>query len=285
MGKIFIKIRDEIIYGGHLQCLGVSGIVYISSILLNFDISWKLLVIAYLIFYPIYVYDRLRGIRLDEFTNPERTLHLKGYLPLIPKIVALSIGILAILLIYIGNLKLFIFSLLLLLLGILYPIFLKNVTKKIIAFKNIYVSGFFTAMPILPVIFYSHHLDDLSKLTLAAFTTLVFVKTLLMQILLDCKDIEGDKPLGLLTIPVLIGKKKTLNLLKVSSLLITSVILFLSIILIPSFPVKFLILLITIPFNFYTYNLSFKDNLSAYTLGGGEFLLWFILIFTTKIIL
>lgn len=284
MNKILRTIWNEFIYGGHLQCLGVVGITYTSSFLLNLEASWEILILSYLIFYPIYIYDRFRGVKMDEVTNPERSRHFEGYLFFIPKLIIFSIFLIISLLIYIGITSLFIFSFTFLVLGILYPIYFKGLTKKIIAFKNIFVSGFFTVIAILPVIFYSHNLDFSSKLTLMALMLLIFIKTMLMQILLDCKDVKGDKPLKLLTVPVVIGKDKSLLFLRTFSILGSLLILVPAIIFLPDFSIKMAVLLLVIPFNFYTYHLSQKDNYMGYVIGSGEFVLWFALIFTVNLI-
>jgi 4-hydroxybenzoate polyprenyltransferase len=238
--------------------------------------------LAYLIFYPIYINDRLRGIKIDELTNSERTKHLKSYLRTIPKIIVFSVLLLLALLFYIGNVKFSIFALLLLFFGMLYPFYFKNITKKIIAFKNFYVALFFTAIALAPVIYYSYSLNLQSAISLTILMLFVFLKTVLMQILLDCKDIEGDKPFGLLTLPVLIGKEKTVFFLKIASALVTILVLITAVFFVRAFPAQMLILLFVIPFNFYSYNLAQKQNYYGYIIGSGEFLLWFILILIVK---
>lgn len=281
--KVFKIIWNEFIYGGHLQCLGFVGIAYISGFLLNIKTNWEILLSVYLIFYPIYINDRFRGIQLDELTNPDRTKHFKSYISLMPKLIMFSILLLAIMLFYIGNLKFSIFALTLLSLGLLYPFYFKNLTKKIFAFKNFYVAAFFTAIVLAPIIYHSFPLNVVLAISLGILMLFVFLKTILMQILLDCKDAETDKSLGLLTVPGIIGAEKTLIFLKISSASITILILFLAVFIIKAFPPQTLILLLTVPFNFYSYELAKSKNYFGYILGSGEFLLWFILIFLTKI--
>ena len=283
MKKLFNLIWKEFIYGGHSQCLGAVGIVYISSFLLDIKVDSGILLATYLIFYPIYINDRFKWIQLDRLTNPERTKHFETYLSLMPKLILLSILFLLILLIYIGNFKFSIFALLLLIFGLLYPLYFKNLTKQIIAFKDFYVAMFFTAIAAASVIYYSYPLSTLMTVSLVGLMLLVFLKTVLMQILLDCKDIESDKSLGLLTIPLLIGKEKTLSFLKISNASITTLILLIAVFF-RLFPIRMLILLFTIPFNFYSYNLTQKGNYFGYLLGSGEFLFWLILVLFFKII-
>lgn len=277
--KILKFIWQEFIHGGHLQCLGFAGIVYISSFLLNIKIEWELLLITYLIFYPIYINDRLRGIKIDEATNPERVRHFKKYILLTPRIILFSVLLLTVMLICFANLKFSVFALLLLFFGLLYPFYFKNLTKKINAFKNFYVGFFFTIIALAPVIYYSLSFDVFSASSLAALMILIFSKAFLMQVLLDCKDVESDKFFGLSTLPVLIGTEKTLIFLKISSAFATTFILLFAVFFIRVFPFWMLILFITVPFNFYSYYLVGRKNYFGYVLGSGEFLFWLILIF------
>ncbi|MCD6148877.1 hypothetical protein J7J18_05905, partial [bacterium] len=110
MRKVVNFIWREFIYGGHLQCLGFAGITYISGFLLNLKTSWEILVSVYLIFYSIYINDRLRHIKLDELTNPERVKHFKSYFFLVPKIILFAISCLLVILFHIGKVSFTIFS-------------------------------------------------------------------------------------------------------------------------------------------------------------------------------
>ncbi|MFC1613257.1 UbiA family prenyltransferase [Patescibacteria group bacterium] len=285
VNKIIKIIWNEFIYGGHLQCLGVIAIAYISSFVLNIKIHWEIFLLLYLIFYPIYINDRLQGIKIDAASNPERTKHFRKYIQIMPKIIIFSILFLVLLIIIFGNLNFLIFSLILLFFGLLYPYYFKNITEKIIAFKNFYVATFFAIIVIAPVIYNSYQLDFLSSLSLAILICFVFLKVVLMQILLDCKDVEGDKSLGLLTIPVLIGREKTFIFLRILSASITTLILFIAIFIFDVFPIQMLFLLLTIPFNFYSYNLAEKQNYYGYILGSSESFFWLILILFAKAII
>jgi len=110
----------------------------------------------------------------------------------------------------------------------------------------------------------------------------VFFKVVLMQILLDCKDVEGDKLISLLTVPVLIGREKTFVVLKILSASITILILFIAIFLFHVFPIQMIFLLLTIPFNFYSYNLAKRQNYYGYILGSSEPFFWLIFILFSK---
>ena len=282
--KILEFTFREFIYGGHLQSLGAVSIVFISALMLNIAITWEVLFFTYLTFYPVYVYNRFKEIDVDELTNPERVRHFKSYIQQIPKILYLSILLLVVSLIYFANFVFSVFSILLLFLGFLYTPTLKNATRKVIGFKNFYVAAFFSAVALFPIVYYSYPLTSLLVTSTTIFMIFVYFKALLMQILLDHKDVKSDKNHGLITIPLLLGERRTLKFLKVFSVLGTLPIPIFFSVLVSIFPKSILLLLLTIPFNFYCFYLVNKQKYIGYTLGSGEFLLWLILIHVGGII-
>lgn len=283
--KIFRVIWKEFIYGGHFQSLGAASIVFISALLLNIKVTWDSLFIAYLIFYPLYLYNHFKEIEKDYSTNPQRTKYFRAYIKLIPIIFYFTIFILLGSLIYYGNLWVITFGLLLLLFGLLYSLIFKKLTKKIAFFKNLYVSAFFAALVFFSVVYYSPILTTPLIVGILIFTVFVYLKAFIMQIFLDIKDIESDKREGLRTFPIIFGKEKTLNILKISSVLITLIIPIILSVYLNIFPILILILFLTIPFNFYCFSLAKRQKYLGYILESGEFLLWSILILVGKVIL
>ena len=104
-----------------------------------------------------------------------------------------------------------------------------------------------------------------------------------MQILLDVKDVGTDKKRELKTLPVLIGKDKTITFLYISSL-IFSIGVPLALIYFNVFPNLILFLIPVFLFNFVCYNLVEKKQDFGYILQGGEFIVWLFLIIIGKII-
>ncbi len=270
-------IWKEFIYGGHLQSIGISSIVMISSILLRIQITWDCLFIAYLMFYPLYLYNRFKEIEIDYLTNPQRTDHLKAYLNIMPTILLLAILTLAVTLVYFSNSSTSIFTLLLVILGIMYTIIFKRITKRIALFKDFYVAAFFASMVFFPTLYYNHELT-LSAFVFAGFT---YLKALTMQILLDVKDIKTDLKQGLLTFPIVLGKEKTLRVLKIANVIITLAIITISYYF-NIFPKVIMTLILVIPFNFYCIKQAQKNNYFGYVLASGEFILWLLLIVIAK---
>ncbi len=279
--KLLKLVWNEFIYGGHLQSLGAAGIVFVSGILLGIRITWDILFITYLIFYVVYLYDRSREIGKDQATNPERSRHLQSYSRSITAILSAGVIILMISLICFANFWASIFALLLVIFGLLYTKLFKRLTKKIALFKNFYVANFFSVLIFFPIVYYSPSVTSSLITGALALLVLIYFKSIVMQIALDLKDAATDKGEGLLTLAVMIGKEKTLRVLKAASILSVAPIL-LSVFI---FPKSILMLLLIIPFNFYCFKLIEKQNYFGYILISGEFLLWAILITISKGIL
>ena len=98
-----------------------------------------------------------------------------------------------------------------------------------------------------------------------------------MQIILDLKDIEGDKQGELLTLGVLYGKEKVLKILKFSSIISAGIIPMLIFLFLNITP-AILILPALIIFDFYIISLIKKEKFAAYILESGEFIFWSILV-------
>jgi len=273
--KILKTFWQEFLFGGHLQCLGVISIAYLSSLFFKIKIDFLFFLSIYLISYSTYLNDRLAALKIDEKTNPERSAYLGSHFWLFSKLRILSVFLIAILLFLTKNLKFLIFGFALLFLGWLYPIYFKNLSKKIPAFKNFYVGGFFSVIALAPTIYSSSQFSFLFPLIL--FVLFVFLKTFLMQVLLDLKDRQVDKVFGLKTIPSLLGKEKTLKFLKIANFFVTFSLI--PICFAKIFPLKALLLLFSFSFNLFSYYLASKENYYAYLLESGEFFFWGVLIF------
>ncbi len=276
--KVSKLIFNELIYGGHLQSLGAASIILVSALLLKLEITWDILFVSYLLVYPIYLHNRSKEINTDDLTNPQRTQHLKKYLKWTPIIFYFVIFILVGSLIYFTNLRALIFGLSLLIFGLLYTLTFKKITKKILFLKNIYVSVFFALLPFFLIIYYFYPLTDSLTIGVLVLSGFIFLKAFLMQTFLDIKDIESDKKEGLRTLPVIFGKEKTLTILYIFNPLITITVLIIFSLYLNVFPKSILLLIFTVPFCFYCYNLA-KQKYFGYVLQSGEFLLWSFLIF------
>ncbi|MCK4592350.1 UbiA family prenyltransferase [Candidatus Parcubacteria bacterium] len=283
--KALKLILNEFIYGGHIQSFGAASVVFVSGILLKIQITWDILFIMYLLFYTPYLYNRFKEIKIDYLTNPQRTKYLKTYIYQAPLIIYFASFTLIGSLIYFSNFKALIFGLLLLIFGIFYTVFFKKVTKKIYVFKNIYVSIFFALLPFFLVVYYSFPLTSYLMLNILLLSLFIFLKAFLTQIFLDIKDIKSDKKERLRTFPVIMGKEKTFMFLSIFNFIVTITVPIVLSLYLNIFPKSILMLIFTVPFSFYCYNLAKRKNYFGYIFQSGEFLLWLFLIFIGKIIL
>jgi len=286
MKKAFKFLFTEIFYNGHFQTWGSLAIVVSSAQLLNIKLTWDIFAVVYLSFYLLYLHDRYRSVEIDSLTNPKRSQHIKKIYNYIPRLIAMGCVVLIFLLYVYVNIFASIFIILVTIFGFLYPIYFKNLTKKVVAFKNFYVSSVFSLLVILPNIYYKIPANNTALLILAILLIFTFLRGVMMQFFLDLKDIEGDKKEGLKTLGVLIGKERVfaiiygMNLL--TSLFLPLLYLVSPLQLLPS-SVLFLILLAF--WNFYFFNLAKKGNFTGFVLGSGEFIYWPLFVFMGEMII
>ena len=267
----------EFVYGGHLLSLGAVSIVFTSAVLLDILIAWDFLLVVYLITYTVYLYNRFKEFNEDFLTNPDRTQHVKRYINRIPFIISCSVLIIIGILLHFGNFLSLVFGLLLLLLGMLYSVCFKKLTRKIVGFKSFYVSFIWASLVIFLAFYYSFSLN------LATFFIFffIFLRWLINSIFFDIKDTKLDKKDYLKTLPVLLGKMKVLSYLHIINIFsIVPIIIGVFKNLLPPYA---LFLLIFYFYSFY-YLQKVKDekanvhNLS-YVMVDGEYLLWLTILF------
>lgn len=284
-GKVTTTVYREFVFGGHFQSLGAAAIAYISGTFLGISVSLDCLLAVYLIFYPLYLYNRYKEIDKDEISNPDRTQHFRQYVTIMPLILwFVIISVLVIVFIY-SNFFALGFSLLLLVFGILYTTIFKKMTRSIAIFKDLYVSLFFALLVIYPIVYYGDTPDSKSVfLKIVLLFVFVYVKALAMQFILDIKDIQSDKADGLLTIPILLGKETSIQYISIFDVSISLIYPLLFSMVIPVFSSVIWVFILTIPFNLYCLNLIKKNNYLGYILASGEFVLWFFLVIAGRFI-
>ena len=133
----------EFLYEGHLQCLGALSVIFLSSLVLNIPLSWDIFLVTYLIFYPVYIYNRVRETTSDALTNPQRTWHvIHSKKILLPLFWVCIVGALFLLVAF-SNLKGILFGIFIFVFGVLYTEFFKKCTRYVPGLKNFYVAGVF----------------------------------------------------------------------------------------------------------------------------------------------
>ena len=280
---ILTNFKNKFIYNGHLISLGASGIILTFIFLIEEPISLTVLISAYLLTLVSLLYNRYKEQKIDFLTNPERTKSLESYFKNIFLITIVSFIVITFFLIKNDAIESFVFLILLIIIIFLYTKILKNLTNRILCFKNIIFSLITSSLLIFTAFYYSHKFLSFSFLIIFIFC---FLRMIINTIFLDIKDKESDEKSKLKTLPIVLGNKKTILILKIMSLL-SGLVLILGVFFnfIPRYS---LFLLFTIPYSFYYFKKSEKKEnfyLVNYILADTEFILWPISVIIGKVIL
>jgi len=275
--KYIAFLWKELIYRGHLTALGAVSIALMTTILLKIKITWECLIIIFLASEIIYLYNRHKEIDGDFLTNPERTRYLlkhnKHIHSLIFSLFLLFLGVLVI----VGRIELLLFGSLLVFLGLLYSIFLKNLTKSVFAFKNFFVSFSWATIVIFVALFYSYH----HILTVIFIFIFVWITVFIQEALLDIRDRKGDKKKDLLTLSIVLNERMLFCVLSILTIL-ASVFIFYGAYF-HLLPIYSVVLFFIIPYNFILFNKSISETNDNFkyleVLIDGEKILCGILIF------
>jgi 4-hydroxybenzoate polyprenyltransferase len=169
--------------------------------------------------------------------------------------------------------------------GFLYNYLLKDWTKKIPAFKNLFTAANWAFVgAFFPLFYYSM---DITISFIMVFL-LIFMRCTINVIFFDLKDISNDKADGLKTLPVILGKKSTINTLH-----IINVIAFIPLILGIYLNTIGIIAISLLAFLLYGYFYISKANsassneleTTAHTLADSEFILWPLLLTAINLII
>lgn len=280
--KIFVSLKNEILYGGYFIALIGPALVISTCLLSNTTLSISLLIISYLIPLMVYSFDYYKDMDKDKGGNQERSAHFTGKKKIYPYIMGSYLLILSILLL-LSNWMMIAYFLALIIVGIFYSFGLKRFTQKMPAFKNIYTVIIWSLAGSFSVVFYNAQQIELVYILISL---LIFLKMLPNAIFFDLKDIISDRKEGLKTIPVLLGKEKTIKLLY--KLNIVALIPLLLGIYLNVFPVfSSIMLLFFIYSGYYLYKTSkTKDGEEMkmyYFLADAEFMIWPVVLFVGKV--
>jgi len=269
--EIIIFSKNEILYGGHLQCLSAISIAWMASFLMKIPAEWQMFAIIYLNTYIAYAYNRHQEIEDDSSDNIERTKHLKKYQKKIPFLVIGAFGLILLILLERANELTLCYALILLILGLIYTQWLKPGTRKIPLLKNISVATAFVLG--VGLIFPYNSIDVFSFRESASFIgSFIFLRILLMQIFLDLKDHQGDAARKLKTLVVLKGKGFTLKFLRWASPV--SVLPLILGIIYGFLPTITLIVLLTVLFDYLAIDLVKNNNQISYLMQGAQGIIW-----------
>jgi len=270
--KIVNSIWNEFVYGGHLLSFGAVSIVYTASILLDIRITWDFLLVVYLGTESVYLYNRFKEYKVDFLTNPERTEHIKKYVKYIPFIIFLMTFSAIVFVVYFNKISALTFGLLLLIIGLLYSLFFKKITEKIIAFKSFFISLMWSLLVLFLAIYYSAPIN----LALFLFSVFVFLRFFVSVSFFDIKDIKTDKQEGLKTLAVVLKQSTLWQFLSIIAIL--AVLPLIIGVYLRVLPISSLMLFLTIPYTFFYFKQLENKNISPYFLYNvivdGEFIFW-----------
>jgi len=278
--KIVNSIWNEFVYGGHLLSFGAVSIVYTASILLDIRITWDFLLVVYLGTESVYLYNRFKEYKVDFLTNPERTEHIKKYVKYIPFIIFLMTFSAIVFVVYFNKISALTFGLLLLIIGLLYSLFFKKITEKIIAFKSFFISLMWSLLVLFLAIYYSAPIN----LALFLFSVFVFLRFFVSVSFFDIKDIKTDKQEGLKTLAVVLKQSTLWQFLSIIAIL--AVLPLIIGVYLRILPISSLMLFLTIPYTFFYFKQLENKNISPYFLYNvivdGEFIFWLFFVLIGK---
>lgn len=276
-------IWNEFVYGGHILAVGGSSVAYTGSLLLGINSSWSFLLMIYFIIQAVYLFDRYLDLKHDSLTNSTRTKYLSKHFQFIPVLILFYILLFLAILFSAENIMAIFFGLGLIGASLLYALIFKNITKKIPAFKNIFVSLCWASIVVLLNLYYNYPIN----IELILVFSFVFIILFANVSFCDIKDYEGDKKKKILTPAVIFGKEKLISILR-----IIIPISFLPLIygvyynVLPGYT---LFLLFMVPYIFHYLNRAEDEssdlNYTTNTLVYGGYILWGVFTFIGKLIM
>ncbi|HHT18785.1 MAG: UbiA family prenyltransferase [Euryarchaeota archaeon] len=205
--RFFIIISSSSLF------IAISGCfkTYLSFSLYNTPQIYPLLFTTFLVIYSVYGLNKITDIKEDQLNNPERTSFILKYKPLFKY----SAGLTYFLAVLIGcfyGWKVLLIILFPLLAGIMYS---KKLHPNIPRLKNIFpVKSIIVALSwtvgntFLPIV------NGKTSFQVMLFIFyFFFIKSFINTVLFDLIDYQGDKVIGVQTIPVVVGPERTILLL------------------------------------------------------------------------
>lgn len=293
------SLWNDFIYSGHIFALGAVSVAIMVSFIFSISLTWDYLLIIYFTFYTIYFYDYLSDAEGDICTFSKRAeYHLKS--KSVNDLLKYNQGravssiqdkeirdkkcpctlcfnvliIISTYYVYSNSFNMFI-GLMILSLGIFYPLYFKGITKKIPAFKDIFVSLIWAFLIYLMHIYYGQTIS-ISAIYLSIF---IFLKMGSIQLFFDIRDVDADRKHDLLTIPVLLGNKNSITIfriLNVATLFVLIVGVYTKL-----FPAYMLVLILVFFYSMMYERMVkiFNNEPKYYLLAAGEPLLWVGLVY------
>ena len=215
------QIAELAIITNVFTSVAAGSLCYLASVLLGVDFKFSLFAMVFFYVLAMHVLNRFTETGVDKFRDdPIRLNFYKGH----PRLM-LGLGFFAafagVALSVLMGVMIFIVILAASILGVLYSvrvvpkgafnIFGFRRLKDIAASKNFFVASAWAVVSVFPLFYLDAHPNFWR--TLAVFFFL-FLVTAIRSIFLDLSDIAGDKLVGRDSVPIVIGEKSTLKLIR-----------------------------------------------------------------------
>ena len=208
-----------------------SAMVYISCTIQNIQCSFMLCAIMFLVTFSVYNINRKTDEEEDSINHSERYAFTQKYEKIL-YISAVLAYLISLSFAAFHGIKAVLITSIPLICGVLYSFvwipeeLMYRRLKEIPGVKNLVVAIAWALTPALLPVQFSPICQNLTSLIVGVFFfSLVFINS----VICDMRDIEGDAFSGVQTIPVILGAKKTKNLLIGSNLFSGSMVLLLSV--------------------------------------------------------
>ncbi len=187
----------------------IVAILYISFLLQGILSSALLLVAAFFLGVSVYSLNKVTDLEEDLINMPERARFVqknRDYL-LFASVESINI---AVVLALFSNPSAIVIILLAFCVGVFYSVGLRRLRlKSVLLLKNFLIAGTCTVAAVLLPLAVNAGVPFI-VLMVAYF---IFLKALINSVLFDVRDVEGDRKVGVRTIPLTLGRNKTRNLL------------------------------------------------------------------------
>ena len=251
------NIIEDLFWGPIFILLGGLAEIFALSLLLKTPLTWAFILIIVLTPGILYLFDFL-----EDKTDNDNLVQESAILNRTQKK-----------LYKFGNFNTLFIFLILLVMGILYPLFFKKITKKITGFKDIYVA---ISWNLFVVFYFAYY-----KIEIIPFVALllffIFTRDLVNASFCDLKDIEKDKTNNLLTFANVWGEKKLINFLQYINVL--SIIILILGFFFFNAPASILLLIIPVVITFFFISKSFKSRHYYSWIVDIEYFIWAITFF------
>jgi 4-hydroxybenzoate polyprenyltransferase len=185
------------------------AILYLSFLLQNIVSSALLLIATFFLAMSVYNLNKVSDLEEDVINQPERARFIKKNRDYIVFACLESVNI-AVVLAFFANPAAIIVILFPFYVGVFYSMGVRRLRlKNFLVLKNIMIAMAVTVGAVLLPL--AVHVNFPLILLLIAYW--IFLKVFIDSVVLDVRDIEGDRKAGVRTIPVSLGRNKTRNLL------------------------------------------------------------------------